>query len=641
MTRFFNIIKQNDPANFSFFYAIKAVIAVLLSAFVANIFYGFSGLIWASAASVGIFFLINIRGSTKDEIFAFFSYIATSIAFVYFMDNFRNLGLYLFIPTFFWLFFISFCSCFNKNLSLALIQTTFSGFFLLIAIKYGSDKTAVMMGFLIGGLISTFLRVVSFTSHGKFTKKAFSVILDDLINLNVNLFDNKFGKVQQKSLLHISKLKELFSLKSIQFKDQNLIKNHSRALFYLYKCEEILHLLSIIRASYKQIKDDKIIHELQDEISLNLKNLKLLFLDKDVKLKNDVFLKLKEENKEVIPSLEILYHTFNLFILGGERKISLEIKQKNSILSQIKKSFDFTNLTFRYSLKFAFAVSLGVFIALYFNVDHGFWIALGVMTVMRFSVDDIKNATKDTIIATIIGMVIGVGLLLLFGVSLMFYVIGFIMLFLVFYIKPFSFFFWMISFIILLTMYFALVSGDYEGLMLLRFEDMAVGFLISIIISSIFWRHRLKDEIKPIIDKVLINFSNLLDTIVNKNLDNFTNNQSLLLLNLKDYKNSIKSTKSKIFDDILCEFERIDVMILNLKTYLQKHDFDDEFVNNDLLSIKSRFDMLKSLNDDLPSYFFSDFMNDDKKLLTMMAEITNYQESLYGYLDDAKNTKIW
>ena len=115
----------------------------------------------------------------------------------------------------------------------------------------------------------------------------------------------------------------------------------------------------------------------------------------------------------------------------------------------------------------------------------------------------------------------------------------------------------------------------------------------------------------------------------------------MLLLNLKDYKNSIKSTKSKIFDDILCEFERIDVMILNLKTYLQKHDFDDEFVNNDLLSIKSRFDMLKSLNDDLPSYFFSDFMNDDKKLLTMMAEITNYQESLYGYLDDAKNTKIW
>lgn len=223
---------------------------------------------------------------------------------------------------FFWLFFISFSSCFNKNLSLALIQTTFGGFFLLIAIKYGSDKTAVMMGFLIGGLISIFLRVVSFTSHGKFTKKAFSVILDDLINLNVNLFDNKFGKFEQKSLLHISKLKELFSLKSVQFKDQNLIKNHSRALFYLYKCEEILHLLSIVRVSYKQIKDDKIMQELQDEISLNLKNLKLLFLDKDVKLKNRVFLKLKEENKEVIPSFEILYHTFNLFYWVEREKLA-------------------------------------------------------------------------------------------------------------------------------------------------------------------------------------------------------------------------------------------------------------------------------------------------------------------------------
>lgn len=636
MKNFFNIIKQNDPANFNFFYALKAIFAVILSAFVANLFYGFSGLIWSSAVAVGVFFLTNIKGEMKDEIFAFASYIGTSIIFIFFMDRFRDLGLYLFIPTFFWLFFISFCACFNKNLSLALIQTTFGGFFLLIAIKYGSDKTPVMMGFLIGGGIASFLRVISFTPYKKFTKKVFNVILDDLINLNLNLFDKKFGKFQQQCLIHINKTKNIFSLKSSKIKDYNLIKNYSRDLFYLYKCEEILHLLSAIKI--KKVKDKIFIKELQDEISLNLNNLKMLFLNKKVFVKNDVYLKFKEKNDEILPCLEILYNSFELFILGGERKIDFKKRSKNYIFQCIKNSFNISNLLFRYSLKFAISVCLGVFIALYFNIDHGFWIALGVMTVMRFNIDDVKNATKDTIFATLIGILIAMTFILLFGVSYIFYIIGFILLFLVFYIKSLNFFIWMTSFVILLTMYFAVVSSNYESLMLLRLKDMAIGFVISITISSLFWTHRLKDDIKPLINKMLIDFSTLLESIYYKNSDNFNATQSLFLLNLKDYKNAIKDLKSTIFADILNDFKYMNELILNLKTYLQKNSLDNEFVNSDLAIIKSRFDMLKNLNND---YCFSDFINNDTKLLLLMKEITQSQETIYKRLEEIENTKIW
>lgn len=60
----------------------------------------------------------------------------------------------------------------------------------------------------------------------------------------------EFNSASDKTISHINSLKAMFKNDSINLKDARLIRNHARAVFYLYKMEEIYYSLISIRGLF-------------------------------------------------------------------------------------------------------------------------------------------------------------------------------------------------------------------------------------------------------------------------------------------------------------------------------------------------------------------------------------------------------
>lgn len=637
-------IHTYDPAKFSLIYSLKAVFALILSGLIAYFCSGLGATVWAINGASNIFFLNAIDGTNKEKFFYLSLFLAVSLAFIFSANYVDAFGVWLFVPTFIWFFIASTSSILSQNLNKVLLGASFTSI-IILAFKHshGSiDSKEIAIGFFIGGVTATLIRVLNFSGYGLFTKRSFSALLDDIILTNNAKNESKFEFWQNKTVQNIANLKNIFSKNSVNLKDTKLIKNHTRAIFYLYKMEELIYCISTIRSRYFSNDDRKtLFNRLQKEIDYNLNELKNLFVKKDVNLKFDTYNRVKslKEMPIFMASLDVLYNLFKIIVAGGEEKIALKAKRQKLSFVKLKETLNLKNQLFQFSLKYSFAVAFSVFIASVSGINRGMWIALGVVTVMRANATAVKNVTKDAIISTILGMAVGIGIVFVFKDTPEFYLFVLLAAFFIFYLKTFPYTVWNFSLIVALAIYFSIITPNFSDLIFFRFIDMCIGFLIAVIISMTIWPFKSKDELMPKFMQNLTNLSDSIDDMIDvEKKGEFYKNTHKSINGINEFKTVIKESKKSEFLPLYENLKEINLTILKLKSYLSTtQDEDSEITKNDLTMLKRRFEMIQNKINKLPFYFYEDtkelFLNKDTKTLFLMNKIASKQEEIYHFFD--------
>ncbi|WKW17875.1 FUSC family protein [Campylobacter fetus subsp. fetus] len=180
-----------------------------------------------------------------------------------------------------------------------------------------------------------------------------------------------------------------------------------------------------------------LLKEIQDEITHNLKELKNIFNDKNAYIKTDAIDKLNDTQYLIFrASLNVLYSKFWLIKNGGEDKIKLENAKEKSI-KMIISDINLKNPAVQNSIKLALGVSIAILIAQLTQINHGVWIAIGVLSVSRASSYMTKVVGFNNIKGALIGVCLGLVLIYFFKTNYIFIPIIIISIFLTFYLKKF------------------------------------------------------------------------------------------------------------------------------------------------------------------------------------------------------------
>ncbi|MSN96242.1 FUSC family protein [Campylobacter sp. FMV-PI01] len=624
-----------DPAKFSLIFAIKAILAMSLAGFLAYFLFGIQATMWAIQGSGGIFFINNLNCKNLAKTLHHLLFVVLCAIFINFVNFIDNLGYFLCFAMFFWFMFVGLSQIYSIDLYKVLMATSFI-FIIVLTIKHSSTNFSpniVNCGFIVGGLSATFMRFLNFMGYGRYTKNNFTALIKNIILLNSAKNEKDFILWQEKSLSQIEELKNILKTKSSNLKDLNSIKNSTRAIFYVYKFEELIYTLSNLKSKYFRKNNKKILEKaLENEINFNLSELKNLFIEKDVNFRFKIYNRLKKLNQIPIfmNSLNALYSIFNIIEIGGEEKINLKLNKKEFNFKTLKKSINLKNPVFRYSFKFALTIALSIFIANLFKMLHGMWIAIGVITVMRPNLNLVTSITKQAIISTILGMGVGIGIVVMTSdFNYIFYFLILVITFMIFYLKAYPYILWNVFFMAGLTIYFSIITSNFSILMSIRFFDTLIGFILAILISNFIWPVKNKDEIMPKFKQINVNFKNLVLNLIKEDDKNFNDLLNQITLNLNNFNVLIKSSKKDEFLEIYNDFKTLYFCFFHIKFYINNQNF--ELLKIDLTLLKERFDMIENKINALPFYFYEEpiFLIQEKEILKLLNAIFKAQERIY------------
>ena len=639
-------LNHYDPSRFALSYSLKATISILVCGFAGNYFGGFLGMLYAANSSMIIFFLASLEGNTKIKISYFLLYIILGIFAILFVSTiFKFQWLFCFF-TLFWMIFVGFSNFFNANLNKILSIVNATGLLTIIASSQSSwILTHALQSFVIGSVIAIAFRLTRFGTYGKFTKRSCTLILDDLINISKNLNNDKeFLNYAKQCDEHISEIKRVFAHKSSTIKDARLIIHHSRAIFYLYKLEDIYHLLVAMQRYFKSIKNPNLLKELNSEISANLIELKNIFIDKNSHIKTNALELARASNYDIFKaSLEVLYSKFSLIKDGGEDKISLEFKDKKS-LKEIIKNITLHNPIVQNSLRLAIGVSIAIIIAVFGDVHNGVWIAIGVLSMSK----DSSYMTKITGIANIKGALIGITLAFILIHTItnetLFALLCVGCIFLAFYLKNFPPAYAMAAFMSAFAMAYSLILGDAANMVYIRIIDILIGFIVAFVVAFVLFRHTNEIKLSDTYIKLLPKFKSLSSSVVE---GRFTIELNAILNSLTSYHNTItqsdRSKELKRYLEIYKNLHDISSLLSNLKAYtdslrrLGKLTTAKDALNSDINIISTRFEMIQKRVNKLPYYFYDNMedriLSQDIKIKFLLLEIAKRQDKIIAQSD--------
>jgi uncharacterized membrane protein YccC len=144
---------------------------------------------------------------------------------------------------------------------------------------------------------------------------------------------------------------------------------------------------------------------------------------------------------------------------------------------------------FRNSVRGAIGLALAVLIAQETNVQHGFWVVLGVISVLRSSAVGTSRSIVQAFLGTLAGIVIAAGLLLAIGdheVAL-WVALPIAAFFAAYAPKALSFAAGQAGFSIAVLVAFNLIDPTGWKVGIIRIEDVSIGFAISLGVGLLFW----------------------------------------------------------------------------------------------------------------------------------------------------------
>lgn len=639
-----------DAGYFGLIYSIKAMIALSISGAICYFLLGADVLIWSVMMAMYVFFLNGFK-SNKDMdwkyLVLFVAFVCTLIPIFGILDE----SLWLILLSSVLAFSIGVSEVYDsdlpKVLNLALVSA-------LVAAIYVSSHLDVplwhsVLAAFIGGSVSIFVRLfVSFGEYGRFIQVQFVLILMHLANMSKSLGSKDYSLFQSIFINHLPLLKSKLTSQSAKIKDTHSIKNHKRALFYLYKLESVCYTLDILHDYFKQ-HDSTLLHNLRDEITQNLRELSSIFFGKKPNISKTSFLKASQDiqDAQFLNALKIFYSKIESFTrLSSLQSQAFVENTKTKTLQSMYKELKANPLPFFYGITYASAMSIAMFIAQFFHINHGAWIALGVMTMMNQNIDTIKTLGKDSILGSFMGLVLGV-LLVVFGFGhTWLYVIFVINLFLVIYFKSYPFMLWSLVLMLELVLMFALVDDNFIELILYRFGDILFGFLIAFLTAKVIYPRYSADELIPKLKSTLQSLSALtLDLEQNKQhilqgqnqlIRNF-DELSLLIRKNKDNNKRYPASILQQFDTLQKHFLQLKNLSIILCEKIQTISPQDTLLlKNDLKALRVRYDMLYALLDSKPYYFSTDederFLLKDTQIYPSILHIFESQNHIYDFL---------
>lgn len=631
-----------DPSNFSLLYAIKSSIGLLVCTIISYFILDSNHLIFSVLSCVFIFYMNNLNAIGVKKILLLSSFMFLSAMFALMVPFLVRLDFYIFIPCFLWVFLVVFSSSIDLDYQRIGIYITILHMALLISSSMGNyNANDAFVAIIIGSSIAILFRTFTFYTYGGFTRKSFLMLLNDLIFMSENINNNKYDEWQSLISNRLGALKNLFETRSVNIKDSSLIKHQETAMFYLLKCEEIMLTLFSLRTFLRKNKTNSHVKNIQKEIIYNLEELKHIFKDEKVNLSRFYFDRLKQLNTLPIlcSSLEVLYYKFEIFRLGGSREIKLKPDNNKFNLKNIIDKLNFKDKNFQFAIKVALATSFSMFLAVFFKLDHGIWIAMGVFTLFKETINSTTINNKLTIYAALIGFALGLFIIFIINSSFLIPIL-FVSYFACIYFKHFPYFIATIFIMMNLAIFFASLGLDYEKLIFVRVIDFIVAFFI-VYIFSFLWPSKSQDNIKPILKGIIVNQKILLDCVLKK--ENFINKEEEILFNftiLKGYLLESKNKSNKItYTKLLDSLLEINNLCISLNDYMNvKYNKIGPLEQSDINILLTRFKMMENVSNDLPYYFYDEvsdkILTQDSKIRYFIEQISKRQDVVYKFIID-------
>ncbi len=143
----------------------------------------------------------------------------------------------------------------------------------------------------------------------------------------------------------------------------------------------------------------------------------------------------------------------------------------------------------RNSIRGAVALALGVVIALEAGLQHGFWVVLGTLSVLRSNALGTGSSVLTALAGTSLGLLIGVGIVLAAGTDqgILWALLPIAVLLAAYAPQAISFAAGQAGFTVTLLILFNLIQPTGWTVGLVRIEDVAIGFAVSLGVGALFW----------------------------------------------------------------------------------------------------------------------------------------------------------
>jgi uncharacterized membrane protein YccC len=174
---------------------------------------------------------------------------------------------------------------------------------------------------------------------------------------------------------------------------------------------------------------------------------------------------------------------------GGSAATSRATRRLSSVANTVIQHASVRSVWFINSLRGAVALAVAVAVADLSSVQHGFWVVLGTLSVLRSNAASTRSTAVRALIGTAIGFVIGGALLLAIGSdSTILWVALPIAVFVAAYTPgtaPFAI--GQAAFTVTVAVLFNLLAPVGWKVGVLRIEDVALGCAVSIAVGALFW----------------------------------------------------------------------------------------------------------------------------------------------------------
>jgi hypothetical protein len=174
---------------------------------------------------------------------------------------------------------------------------------------------------------------------------------------------------------------------------------------------------------------------------------------------------------------------------AGSEAVSRTAHRLSSITAEALRHASLRSVWFLNSARGAIALAAAVAAADLSSVQHGFWVVLGTLSVLRTNAASTGSSAARALVGTAIGLVIGGALLLAIGTdSAALWIVLPIAVFIAAYTPgtaPFAI--GQAAFTVTVAVLFNLLAPAGWKVGLLRIEDVAIGCAVSLVVGVLFW----------------------------------------------------------------------------------------------------------------------------------------------------------
>jgi uncharacterized membrane protein YccC len=155
----------------------------------------------------------------------------------------------------------------------------------------------------------------------------------------------------------------------------------------------------------------------------------------------------------------------------------------------VGKGLDPDGVIFRNSIRAAAAMTLAVLLAKLLPVDHGFWVTLGALLVLRSSASSTSATALQAILGTFVGFVLAAGIVVAFDNhdTYLLYILPFLVFLAGYTPGAVSFVVGQVSFTMLMVVLFTLIDKAGLATDLARLETVSIGAAVAAAMSLILW----------------------------------------------------------------------------------------------------------------------------------------------------------